>query len=307
MTTDCKAIISGNTVEIYRYFDIPLEYGQSNPREVPAGPIVEFNGHNYRIFKDKDGALWERQLREKNIAQEDKDRYLQDSIRRAATKIRRLAQSNHGQYLESQNTPYQTKHLTLTLQDPNFTFLEQTNPFFTAFTRRINRELYGREDRKLRYLAVPERQERGTIHYHTLLFNMPYIDQRKLQDMWEQGLPEIKAEHGVKGIVYIAVRNNPKVVMYLTKYLVKNFSDPALEYKRKYFPSVNLLRPQTIYDSLQSNHLLHHLKGEFKTYESTFNTTRSGKVQYSSYTIPKNILTSLTGGINAVDLLQFPV
>jgi hypothetical protein len=295
MTTDSKAIISGNTLELYDYFDIPLEYGNGNPRDKVAGPIVEFNGHNFRVYRDKDGQLWEREVRNKDITEETKEDYLRRSIQRASTKIRRLASSNHGQYMEG-TTPYQTKHLTLTLQDPNLTFLEQTNPFFTSFVRRINRELYGREDRNLRYLAVPERQERGVIHYHTLLFNMPFIEQGKLQDIWETGLPEIKAAHGIKGIVFIAVRNNPKVVMYLTKYLVKNFSDPTLQGKRKYFPSVNLLRPIIEYDSNKVQEIKSFLLDEQITYKNTFNTKYNGKVGYRMYTLPKNFLTSLTGG-----------
>jgi hypothetical protein len=296
MITNNKAIISGDTLELYDYFDTPLEYAHGRSRDKLVGPILEFNGHKYGVYKDSNGQLWERQIREKEISIETKEDYLRRSIQRASTKIRRLASANHNQYKETETGYFKTKHLTLTLQDPNLTFLEQTNPFFTSFARRINRHLYGREDRNLRYLAVPERQERGVIHYHTLLFNMPYIEQRRLQDIWEQGLPEIEAAHGIKGIVFIAVRDNPKVVMYLTKYLVKNFSDPTLEGKRKYFPSVNLLRPEIVYDENRVKEIKSFVSKEYLTYNNTFNTKYNGKVGYSMYTLPKNFLTSLTGG-----------
>jgi len=297
MLTDCKAIVSGNTVELYRFLSSPLEYGTRQKRDKVVGEIYTdpATNHQFRAYKDQQGNLWERQVRNKEITQEDQDRYLRDSIRRAATNIRRLSSANHGQYMEGP-VPFRTKFLTLTFQDPSLTFLEQTNPYFAVFTRNLNRKLFARDERLLRYLAVPERQERGTIHYHALLFNMPFIEQRVLQDLWESGLPEVQAEHGYKGIVDIRATDSPKVVFYLTKYLVKNFADPTLEHKRKYFPSVNLLRPTVVYDSATAQGIASFLPKNLMTFTKTYTSFRNGLVEYSSFTTPQNFLTSLTGG-----------
>ena len=284
MITNCKAIISGNTVEIYKYFDTPLEYGYTRFRAKRVGDWNEFDGREYAAFDYGEKGLIEFQKREKmELSDDEKDDNLRRSIQRASSSMRRLASANHHQYLEF-NKPFQTKHLTLTIQDSTASYLEKTNPYFTSFIRRMNRYLFNRNERLLRYIAVPEWQERGVVHYHTLLFNMPYVPQNVLQDIWEMGLPDTGSS--VKGIVFIAVRDNPKVIMYLTKYLVKNYHEPLLQGKRKYFPSVNLLRPRVEFGASVASEIHSNLPLKFLTYQKDYQSVRNGKVGYYSYLLP---------------------
>ena len=252
MLTNNKAVVSGRLVEFYDFLSQSLEYGAGRVSRKPIGGIYWENGHEYGAFEE-DGKLQAREIKHKPITEETKEEYIERSIRRASTQMKRLISSNHERHLENENTYFTTKFLTLTLADPSFLSLDKTNPLFTDFIRRLNRHIYGNdlEHRKLLYIAVPERQpDREVIHYHVLLFNMPFIAQKTLQDIWESGLEEVIATptnpKGIKGIVDIRVKRSWKICFYLTKYLTKNFHDPTLAGKRKYFPSLKLLRPENI-------------------------------------------------------------
>jgi len=108
---------------------------------------------------------------------------------------------------------------------------------FAKFIQRLNYLVYQEKGARLKYVAVIEFQDQtrqGVIHFHILLFNVPYIEFQKLSDKW--------------GFGYIKI-NQAKVKTvkgYMAKYIVKGFNDPRLTGKKKYFGSINLSRPQTI-------------------------------------------------------------
>jgi len=61
-----------------------------------------------------------------------------------------------------------------------------------------------------------ERQERGAIHFHLIIFNLPYIPQRDLQKTWEQCTGEPRS------IIHIKLLNSSRAVMfYVSKYIAK--------------------------------------------------------------------------------------
>ena len=292
MITSNKAVVSGRLIEFYEFTTRPLEYGSARIKKKPIGGTYWEYGREYGAFREN-GELIAREIRHREIEPETKEEYIERSVRRASTQMKRLISANHQRHLETENTYFTTKFLTLTLADRSLLFLEKTNPLFTDFIRRLNRHIYGNdlEHRKLIYIAVPERQEDGVVHYHTLLFNMPYVAQKTLQDIWESGLDDVIATptnpKGIKGIVDIRVKRSWKICFYLTKYLTKNFHDPTLAGRRKYFPSLKLLRPQNVYDehvvvNMQSSIPLEYLATPIKEFYSTY----CGNVKYSSFLVP---------------------
>lgn len=152
-----------------------------------------------------------------------------------------------------------------------YTFAENVQDFeianyeFTKYIQRLNYFLYGKSKSKLRYLTVPERQNRGAIHYHTIHFGLPYISQiyDTINSLWGAGFSWVKE-----------VNNLPHLINYVCKYITKK---PVEEKGQKsFFCSKGLLRP-VIYksesvDSQEANSYLKEAMPMFsKVYQTEYN------------------------------------
>ena len=105
--------------------------------------------------------------------------------------------------------------LTLTFKE-NIQDIERANREFTLFIKRLKRYL---KNQQLKYIATWELQQRGAIHYHLVLFSVPYIDNKKLGELWANGFIKInKIKETVK---------NEAVGVYITKYFVKDLEKKA--------------------------------------------------------------------------------
>ncbi|MFA5177999.1 MAG: hypothetical protein WC427_00360 [Candidatus Paceibacterota bacterium] len=142
--------------------------------------------------------------------------------------------------------------LTLTFEE-EITNLKRANRIFSKFIQRYNYSLYKTKDKVLQYIAVPEFQQNGRVHYHCLFFNLPYNPKNYdiAREAWGNGFILMKATSG-KTIYGLS--------NYLSKYLVKEFDDSRLYKKRKYFPSANLFRPIIIKGYWKSASLLEVLQ-----------------------------------------------
>ena len=121
--------------------------------------------------------------------------------------------------------------LTLTFKE-NIQDIERANREFTLFIKRLKRYL---KNQQLKYIATWELQQRGAIHYHLVLFSVPYIDNKKLGELWANGFIKInKIKETVK---------NEAVGVYITKYFVKVLEKKANQ-KKAYFCSRNLIKPK---------------------------------------------------------------
>lgn len=124
-----------------------------------------------------------------------------------------------------------TKFLTLTFRE-NLTDIKAANREFSKFLKRLNYRIYKSKANRLRYLAVWERQKRGAIHYHVVLFGFPYMRKKELQGVWGHGFVKVNR---------IAVDQRMNVGRYISKYFSKDVEDG---YKlKKYFTSHNLEKP----------------------------------------------------------------
>jgi len=192
-----------------------------------------------------------------------------DSLRRAKRNFRRLVQSN----LVGDVPPALF----------TFTFLQvlsypTSSRIFTEFIARLRR-LSGRN---FRYIAVPEFQERGAVHFHVLIWGF-YEEAKKesttrsFQALWSRGF--------VDGIV---TDGHPKIAGYLTKYLSKSVFDVRLAGKKAYLSSHNILRPMSsasqnsFIKSIFANSLIPRSEPLQK---KEFMTEWLGKCNYKSYKI----------------------
>lgn len=105
---------------------------------------------------------------------------------------------------------------------------------FTQFGVRL-REVFGSE---IVWIAVPEFQKRGAVHFHALIWKLPYDihekerSDRAIQHLWGQGFVDIVATDG-----------SPKLSGYLAKYMSKAMHDERLFDKKAYSCSRNALSP----------------------------------------------------------------
>lgn len=139
------------------------------------------------------------------------------SLNRARQSIYRMVEANKG---------IKNSFFTLTFRE-NITDLKFANREFSKFVMRL-RFFYP----ALKYLAVPEFQKRGAVHFHMVLFDSPYLHWKKLTNLWGLGMIDIQKS---KNILVLGA--------YVAKYLKKNMTDLRLLGQKSYFTSRNLIRP----------------------------------------------------------------
>ena len=189
-----KAVFSGTTMEVYEF-----------------GKDVHFGG----------------QL--KPHKRRKRSRYLgirkPFSISRARLKIRRLIACNSGQH-----EGFKDKFMTFTFAK-NIKNLREANALWSKFIPRLKKYV----GHPLKYVAVVEFQDKtrgGVIHYHAVFFNLPYILNDKIAEIWSHGFIKINN-----------VRKIHSIGAYVSKYLQKGVVDARLFNEKCYFTSRGLIKP----------------------------------------------------------------
>jgi len=170
-----------------------------------------------------------------------------DHVLRARRQIRRLIDANVS------GLPI---FITYTFAK-NVRTLDEANPLFSKHVKELQRR-YG----KLKYLAVPEFQKRGAVHYHVIYFDLPYIRRIKevIAKLWPHGYSQVKS-----------IRKVQRIGLYVAKYLQKSQDDARTAGRKSFFTSRNLLRPieirseETVDFFLKSNTLVREFEGSFQT------------------------------------------
>jgi len=149
----------------------------------------------------------------------------EDNIRRLVKNFRRLIRSN----LVGTENP---SLLTLTMLQ--IVSLKTSSRLLTQFFVRVRGE-YGK---KVKFIAVPEFQKRGAVHYHVIIWGIPEekikseYSTRALQRLWSTGFVDC-----------IVTDGSIKLAGYLSKYMSKAMSDVRLGGEKAYHASRNILRP----------------------------------------------------------------
>jgi len=188
--------------------------------------------------------------------------YQARSAFRARNTIRRLVQTNFSK---------DSKFLTLTFNNQqgfDINDVSITHHYFKLFIRRLV-NMYG----EFRYLAVPEFQKRGAVHYH-MVTDLPFIKSDLLAEVWGHGFVKINQ-----------IKQSSRVGVYISKYLTKEAYAPENGSFRKFFYSKNLSKPEVVYGERVVN-LLAKLRQKYAPkftgkYESMYN----GDIRYFEFVL----------------------
>jgi len=169
--------------------------------------------------------------------------------------------------------------LTLTIMQ-NTTVPEAYNRLTTYFQRLRKKGIIDR------YIAVPEFQKRGAVHFHALTWGkiIDYVPKerytRTLQNLWQYGFVDI-----------IQTDGSPKLSTYLSKYMSKALFDYRLSGQKAYCTSRQLLRPV----SYNTPAAIDHICSEFSLgvenlplHVRQFSTEWLGTCTYKKYVIQTN-------------------
>lgn len=218
----------------YRYY--------ANKKLKICGHVIEYREYE-KYFgvgpRIKTGFVRNDYLKEKPKITEEENR--EASARRARNKLIDHINCNAFAWKDLNGRLYHPVFLTLTFAD-NLTDVTAANYEFTKFILRLNYLVAGKKGSILKYVAVIEFQERGAVHFHIVIFNLPFIDRiiDELKKIW----PHIFHVEAVS-----SARN---IGRYVSKYIHKDFGCSTLGKGQKlYFSSRDLLKPLvTYYDEL---------------------------------------------------------
>jgi hypothetical protein len=225
-----KAIVSGSIVEVTE-FSNGLLYGFRRPKKRhfrdPSLPSKASLRRNAReVYGDP--------LENEKLAL----REMRSLRHRTKSRLIRLCASNAYHYLDVNGRAYRPALITFTFRD-DVRDLDTAHRFFQLFIKRFNYDYNQGKHTTLKYLAVPEFQDKtrqGVIHYHVLFFNMRFVQFRIIEGLWSYGSTNTKKAYRMKSI------GN-----YLTKYLVKNFDDTRMDGRKRFFCSKGLAKPRVFY------------------------------------------------------------
>jgi len=138
----------------------------------------------------------------------------------------------------------------------NLQDIPQAKKLFRDFIRRLSRNITDDASQQsyLQYLGVIEFQRRGAIHFHVVFFNLPYIWNGLLQEIWSHGYTDIRLIEDIQNIG-----------AYIAKYIGKDMGDPRLYDQPSYFRSRGLKEPLKVYGATIPDYLIANLPLEAMT------------------------------------------
>lgn len=202
------------------------------------------------------------------------------TVHRARSKLRRTISANVWRWYDEKGNAIRPKFLTLTFRE-NIKEFEKANYEFTKFVQRLNEAFYGRKCKsQLKYLLVPEFQKRGAIHYHVIFFNLPYIEEKRLRLIWNQGFIKINS-----------ISEVDNVGAYICKYMGKGNDDDRLHGKKCFWGSRGLLKPSEVklvgVEGKREVESLAASLSPFQTFQKTFEHLELGFISYTQYNLKK--------------------
>ncbi|MGA9175462.1 MAG: hypothetical protein WBZ33_16010 [Thermoactinomyces sp.] len=184
--------------------------------------------------------------------------------------MRRLINANVGVW------GYPPVFLTLTFAE-NVQDIRGANYEFKKFRQRLEYRL----KIKLEYVGVIEFQKRGAIHYHVVIFNLPYIEAGELAEIWGHGFIKINKIDQVDNI-------GAYVSKYMTKDEYEKEKTDRLIGEKSYFTSRGLRKPLEIVDEKEIERLAAALSGH-KVYSSEYYSDLVGKITYVQYNRKRSV------------------
>lgn len=193
------------------------------------------------------------------------------TMKRARSNLMRLINANVRRWYDDDGRPYEPVFLTLTFAK-NVQDIDEANKAFKNFRRRLEYEING----KLKYVCVIEFQERGAIHYHLVIFNLPYIPVSRLAEIWRHGFVKINV-----------IKDVDNVGAYMSKYMGKDVMDERLIGEKCYFSSRGLHKPkEKALTEEEKDQLAAGLSGK-EVYKAEFQNEYTGKTVYTQYNLKR--------------------
>lgn len=142
----------------------------------------------------------------------------------------------------------------------------------------------------LKYNVVIETQERGAIHYHVIIYNMPYVKQKVIQDSWDNGIVDIRKIDDIDNVgAYVSeYLGNPQ------KKQGKEDGNSILQGRKSYFSSRGLFKPIEITDKKMVEVVRATLPKDLLTYSAEFSNEYLGNILYKQYNLND---TNFKGGV----------
>jgi len=136
---------------------------------------------------------------------------------------------------------------------------------------------------RTRWIAVPEWQKRGALHYHVIIWGISSIhierekETRNLQRLWNRGFADFTPAYG----------ESAGIAGYMAKYLVKALEDERLFGRRAYSSSRSLHRPSTyrFNEADEDFSVMFIPKNKTLQYSKTYDTQYRGECQYDIYKV----------------------
>ena len=234
---------------------------------IVSGDIVEVFEYSYGVFK---GFINDKGRRGNGyITDEQKAKNRERVLNTARKEFMRTVNANIGQYGD-----IRPKFVSLTFSE-NVQDLKEANKMWGKFIKRLNYRVYGEKCSKLQYGVVVQFQKRGAVHYHAIFFNLPYIDNDKLAEIWGQGYIKINAIYDVDN-----------VGAYVCRYMSSDFDDERLIGQKCYFFSRGVKRPEKIYlDHDDLERVKKYLPDGARVFKGEFINDYTGKTVYTQYNL----------------------
>jgi len=275
--SDRKLILAGNTLHLYKY-NYPQVYATNQPKKKSTPAHLQYSEEEDFTFQ------------EKPTEEFDSNSY------RSKRTIKHIIQDNTNQYTNKKGRPFKPVFVTLTFRE-NITRLEQANPIYTNFIKRLNYYIYKEKKNKLHYLVVPEFQKktRQAVHYHAIFFNLPFVKNvyDEFNRIWEEGNVNVKTVH-----------NTLHLSNYIVKYITKQLPDQRTFNKKSFFTSHQIKRPIV----LKQQELVNTIISQFTPKENFTKTFNSGTLitDYKCLTISQEKLNTLYSLLDLSQSLNWP-
>jgi hypothetical protein len=248
MFSNQKLKLLGRYIELKTYQNA-IEYGYTNKKQ-----------NSFPTHKDDKTRDFSRQI----------------SSYRTKRRIRDLVYTNAGNWKDESGRPYKPLFVTLTFAE-NITDTNQANKRFTSFARSFSDSCFGRvQGRAIKYLNVVEFQKRGAIHYHSVMFNIPFIEQiyDRINASWGHGFTLIES---VNSIDHLA--------NYVAKYVSKEDRDERLDGKKAFFTSRGLLQPKEFRSPRDIEPILAQIPSDTKKIEMEYTDYSGSKIEYVRWSL----------------------
>jgi len=244
---------------------------------VRSGDIIEIYEYTEGYLKGYELTLSEKlsigRTKEKS---ENYEEHRKQALQRAKKNLRRLINANVNQY----GKEFTAKFLTLTFAE-NVQDILQAHYEFEKFIKRLNYYCFNTKKAKLKYTCVVEFQKRGAIHYHVIIYNIPYIKANIISDIWGNGFIKINKIDDIANVgAYVAeyLGNAEKGQGY-------DIKDDRLKGKKCYFSSRGLFQPEEITDKKIVETVVSALPKECLTYSAVFENEHLGNISYKQYNL----------------------